>query len=201
MPLPPLEKRAPAVSRKPAKYLRESITMPKLDNETIQLFFFALIALAMLTQAVILLAALVSMRKTARSVDEKLEELRSSVIPFIDKSRALVTSLTPKIEGTVDDVAALAHSLRVQTADVQSAANEIVGRLRIQASRLDGMLSNLFDTVEHAGAAVSDAVSKPMRQLSGILASVKAFVETMRSGAPAPRSQAAPPARDHDMFV
>jgi ABC-type transporter Mla subunit MlaD len=201
MPLFPLEKRAPAISHKPAKYLREIITMPKLDNESIQLILFALIALAMLAQAAILLAAVVVMRKAFRATDEKLEELRSSVIPLIDKSRALVTSLAPKIEGTVDDVAALAHSLRVQTADLQTAADEIVGRLRTQAGRLDGMLSNLFDTVEHAGAAVSDAVNKPMRQLSGILASVRAFVETMRSGAPAPSSQAAPPARDHDMFV
>lgn len=200
MALPPTEEHVSPIRCKSAELLREMITM-KIDNQTIQLALIALVALAMLVQAIVLLAAFVAMRKAARSINEKLEEIRSAVMPLVERTRELVTRLSPKIETTADDVAALAHSLRVQTADLQSAADEIVGRLRTQAGRLDGMLSNLFDTVEHAGAAVSDAVNKPMRQLSGILASVKAFVETMRSGAPAPGSQAAPPARDHDMFV
>jgi uncharacterized protein YoxC len=175
--------------------------MPKLDNQTIQLILIALVALAMVAQAIILLAALAAMRKAARAADEKLEALRSSVVPLIDKTRALVTSLTPKIEGVVDDVSSLTHSLRSQTADLQSAASEISGRVRTQAVRLDGMLSHLLDTVENASALITDAVNKPVRQLSAILASVRAFIESLRSGVPAPRSQAVPPAGDHDMFV
>ena len=175
--------------------------MPKLDNQTIQLALIALVALAMLVQAIVMLAAFIAMRKAAHEANEKLEEIRSSVVPLIDKTRSLVTSLTPKIEGTADNLAVLAHSLRVQAADVQSAANEIVARVRSQAGRLDAMLSHVLDTVEQAGSVVADTVNKPMRQLSAILASVRAAVESLRSGESVPRSRADRGSGDNDLFV
>jgi uncharacterized protein YoxC len=175
--------------------------MPKLDNQTIQLALIALVALAMLVQAIVLLAAFIAMRKAARSVDQKLEAFQSSVTPLIENSRALVTRLTPRIEETVDDLAALTHSLRVQTADVQSAANEMIARARIQAGRLDGMLSHVLDTLDRTGHFMSDAVQKPMRQFSAILASVKAVIESLRNGAPEPNSHSNSRSGDHDMFV
>jgi len=183
--------------------------MPKLDNETIQLILVALVALAMLVQAIVLWAAFIAFRKVARDADEKLDDIRSSVVPLVDKTRALITSLTPKIEGATDDFAALAHSLRIQAADVQHAANEVVGHIRNHATRLDTMLSNVFDTLDRAGAFVSDAVNRPVRQIQAILASIKAVIESLRTGEPVPRSQGisqgpphgVPLSGDRDMFV
>ena len=175
--------------------------MSKLDNQTIQLALFALVALAMLVQAIVLFAAFIVMRKAARAADEKFEAFQSSVTPLIDNTRALVTRLTPKIEQTADDLAALTHSLRVQAVDVQSAADEMIARARIQGKRLDSMFSHVLDTLDRTGHFMSDAVSKPMRQFSAILSSVKAAVESLRGGASEPRSQDNQASRDHDMFV
>jgi hypothetical protein len=175
--------------------------MAKIDNQTVQLVLVALVAAAMLVQAFVLLAAFIAMRKAARSMDEKFEAFRSSVTPLIDNTRSLVTRLTPKIEGTADDLAALTHSLRIQVADVQSAADEIISRARVQATRLDSMFSHVLDTLDRTGHFMSDAVNKPMRQFSAILASVKAVVESLRGGVPEPRSQASRARGDHDMFV
>ncbi|MGA3335203.1 MAG: hypothetical protein ABSC62_13670 [Terracidiphilus sp.] len=176
------------------------ITM-KIDNQTIQLALIALVALAMLVQAIVLLAAFVAMRKAARSINDKLEEIRSAVMPLVERTRELVTRLSPKIETTADDVAALAHSLRVQTTDVQYAASEIIARARAQASRIDALLSNVLDAVERTGGVLADAVNKPLRQLSAILASVKAAIESLRQYEPAPRSGEDRMTGDHDMFI
>jgi len=175
--------------------------MPKLDNQTIQLALIALVALAMLVQAIVLLAAFIAMRKAARAINEKIEDLSSSVMPLVEKSRELVTRLAPKIEGTTDDLAALAHSLRLQTTDVQYAANEIIARARRQASRVDTLLTNVLDAVERAGGFMADAVAKPMRQLSAVLASVKAAVESFRNSEPTLRSHSNQASGDNDMFV
>lgn len=175
--------------------------MAKLDPQTIQLALFALVALAMLTQAIVMFAAFIVMRKAARAADEKFEAFQSSVTPLIDNTRTLVTRLTPMIEQTAGDLAALTHSLRVQTADVQSAANEMIARARVQATRLDAMLSHVLDTLDRTGHVMSDAVNKPIRQFSAILASVKAVVESLRSGVPEPASHSKSRSGDHDMFV
>jgi ABC-type transporter Mla subunit MlaD len=175
--------------------------MSKIDPQTVQLILVALVAAAMLVQAFVLLAAFIAMRKAARAMDEKLEAFRSSVTPLIDNTRSLVTRLTPKVEQTASDLAALTHSLRVQSADIQSAANEMMARARVQGNRLDSMLSHVLDTLERTGTFMSDAVNKPMRQISAVLASVKAVVESLRTGSPQPRSQANRASGDHDMFV
>ena len=176
--------------------------MTNLDNQTIQLALVVAVALAFVLQAIVLLAVFVVIRKAARSMREDLEDLRSSIAPIIYNTRDLLTRLTPKIEETTSDLAVLTHSLRMQAADVQSAADEIVDRVRRQASRLDTMLSNLLDAVERASAFMADAVAKPMRQISAILASAKAVIESLRTADPAAaRAQSNRANGDNDMFL
>jgi hypothetical protein len=176
--------------------------MANLDNQTIQLALVVAIALAIVLQAIVLLALFLVIRKAARSIREDLEDLRSSIAPIIYNTRDLLTRLTPKIEETTSDLAVLTHNLRMQLVDVQTAADEIVERVRRQASRLDTMLSNLLDAVERASAFMADAVAKPMRQISAILASAKAVIESLRTADPAAvRAQANRANGDNDMFV
>ncbi len=162
--------------------------MPKLDNETILLAFVAVTGLAVLLQAFILLAILVSVRKAARAVKEELEDLRSAAMPFIYNSRDLFSRLAPKIEETVGDLSEIAHGLRLQTEEMQTSATEIIEKVRRQTSRLDSMVTSVLDAVDRAGGFVAEAVSKPVRQLSGLVASIKAILESLRSTAEHPRS-------------
>jgi methyl-accepting chemotaxis protein len=175
--------------------------MQHFDNQTLQLALLFLVALAMLVQAIVMLAAFLFMRKTAGSLVKQFEEANSAIMPLVNSTRDLVTRVAPKIEQTSNDLAAIIQSLRDRTADVQSATTEIIAQARTQASRLDKMITSLLDTVDHAGNYVADAVNKPMRQFSAILASIKAVVETLRSAEPASRSQPGSSPRDHDMFV
>jgi len=179
----------------------------QIDNQTVQLILVALIALAMVVQAIVLMAAVVAMRKAASSLLEKVEEFRSSVVPLVNKTRELVTRVAPKIEGSAEDLAVLTRSLRRQTDDVQAAAEEIVTRARRQAGRIDTMLSNLLDALERAGIFMADTVAKPMRQVSALMASAKAVVESLRNSQPQPqpppasRPQANHAPNDTDQYV
>lgn len=175
--------------------------MPKLDNQTIQLALVAAVALAMLIQAIVLLAALIALRKLARNLQEQVEDIRSSVMPVIENTRDLFARLAPKIEETTSDLVVLTRALRDQTADVQAAADEIISRARRQASRVDTMLSSVLDAVDRAGVFMADTVAKPMRQLSAFLASAKAVVESLRSSDGASRADANRTSGDNDMFV
>jgi methyl-accepting chemotaxis protein len=176
--------------------------MPKLDIQTIQLALVAAVALLMLFQMIVLLAVFFVIRKAVRSIRADIENLRSSVAPLINNTRDLITRLTPRIEETAGDLAVFARHLRTQVADVQSAADEIVERVKRQASRIDTMLSNVLDAVERASVFMADTVAKPMRQISAVLASAKAVVESLRTMDPAAaRSRPNNAPGDDDMFV
>jgi uncharacterized protein YoxC len=174
--------------------------MPNLDNQTIQLIFIAVTALAVLLQAIILLAIFVTVRKAARSVREEVEDLRSSIMPIVDTTRELINRTAPRVEDAVVDLADIAHGLRVQTAQMESSVTEILERVRTQASRVDEMFSSLLDAVDRAGGFVAEAVSGPVRQISGLLASIKAIIESLRASADAVPGPTRPPG-DKDMFV
>jgi ABC-type transporter Mla subunit MlaD len=163
--------------------------MEKLDSQTVQLIIVAAVAVTMLLQAIALLAIFGAVHKAAQAV------------PVIDNVRTLLASTSPKIEAAAADLAAVSHNLRRQTADVQVAANGILERVKSQSARLDSMLTRIFDALDHATGFMTSTVSRPMRQLAGLLASAKAVVESLRNGAPGTRAPGDQPGGDKDMYV
>jgi hypothetical protein len=163
--------------------------MSHFDPQTLQIVVAGVVAGTLLLQVLLLVFILIGVRKAAKAVREDLDEIRSSVAPLLTESHELLVRVRPGIEATTDDLAVITHSLREQTTSVQSTVTEISDRARHQAGRVDFMLTSALDKVDRAGAVVNDTVAKPLRQLTGILAAVKAVVENLR----APQGQASKP--------
>jgi methyl-accepting chemotaxis protein len=160
------------------------------NTQNLLLIIVAVGAFALLLQTLFVIALLVMVRKAVKRVQEEMEHYRTAVIPLILKTRNLVESIGPKLEDTANDLTVVTRRLREQSAEIQTAANDIIDRARFQANRVDSMITSVFNRVERAGVFVSDTVSKPMRQLTGIIASVRAAVETFIE----PHSSHHPPA-------
>jgi hypothetical protein len=170
--------------------------MADLNMQTTQLIIVAAVALTMLIQAFVLLAALIVARKTIKKMHEELDETRAKVMVLVDKvqpiiekvpaildhTREFLVKTTPKIEGAVADLAVVTQKIRAESNDVQVAASELIERARRQGARVDSMMTKTLDTVDRAASFMTDTVSRPMRQLSAVMASAKAVVETLRTG-------------------
>ena len=187
--------------------------MPKLDNQMILLAFVILMAVAVLLQAIILMAILAAVRKGARALQDEAQELRAALLPvlydaretmattreslvtarealaqmqdFFTSAQGVLNRIAPKVEGAASDLAAITDGLRVQAARMQNSGVEILEKLRHQSDRVDGMVTSLLDGVDRAGGFVANFVTRPVKQVSGILATVKAVVDSLRGfGAP-----------------
>ena len=176
--------------------------MLKMDNQTILLAFAVVTGLAIVMQTLMLFIVFVAMRKAAKAVGEEAEKLRASIMPVLFDARDLlantqgtlanaqallattqgfVARMTPKVEAATADIVEIAHRLRDQSVVMQSTTLEIADRVRSQSVRVDHMFSTVLDTIDYAGEFVVDAVRKPVRQASGILRSVKAIVQSLRT--------------------
>jgi uncharacterized protein YoxC len=176
--------------------------MQNIDTRTIELALFALVALALLVQAIVLLATFLAMRKAAKVVSQKLEEMRASIAPFAETGSNLFTKLAPRIDSTSENLAAISQTLRAATADLQSVTGDVVARAKVQASRVDTMVGKLLDGVDRAGGVMADCINKPLRQINALLASVKAIIDSLRTSVPASsgsRTNHAP--GDGEMFL
>jgi hypothetical protein len=174
-----------------------------VNNETLLLIFVACTGAAVLMQALVLLAMLITARKALKIAQEQIEELRTNVLPVVNETRALLTSVGPKIESVATDLAALTHSAREQGARLQISAGDLLERVHRQSTRVDAILTNVLDTVDRAGAVVGEVISVPLRQLSGFAAFARAAIGTFRSGPPPGRKEPQPThaAADRDLFV
>jgi len=152
-----------------------------MNHETIQLICIAVIAAAVVIQTVVLLGVLAGVGKALKSIKGELDDMKTSVLPFMDTTKDFIARLSPRVESTVVDVSELARVLRAQAANVEESVTEVLASVRAQTVRIDGMITDTLDTVDKASDFVNRAVSKPIRQVSGMLAGVKAVIESLRS--------------------
>jgi methyl-accepting chemotaxis protein len=172
-------------------------------NSQIALFAIAsLVAIALLLQAIVLIAIFFGTRAALKAARKEIEEFRAAAMPFVKEGRELFNRIAPRIESTSADLAAVVHTVRAQTDELQSAATVLVERASVQANRLDSMTTAILDAADRAGTFLSNAVHKPMRQLTGILASARAIIESLRtSETTPPRSTANNGSGDPQRFV
>ena len=161
--------------------------MPKLDHDTIELLLIAVTAICILFQTIMLSAMFAAVRKGIKSLTDNVDDLRSSAMPVIDHTRGFVERITPKEEETAKNVAEISQSLKENTAKVGASASDVAQRVNAQSSRVDAMISSALDTLDRTAGFVVDTVNKPVRQLSGLLAGVKAVVEVLGDSEPPQR--------------
>ena len=171
-----------------------------MNNETTLLVVFVgLTGLALVVQAIVMLVAFLAMRKTIISLHADVQELRTTAMPVLVKSRETLEKVAPKLESVATDVADIAHILKRQSVEFQAVAGDILERVHCQTSRVDNMFTGVVDGVERASNVVVDSVIKPARQVSAMLAGAKAFLNVLATGR-RPNRQADIVA-DQDMFV
>lgn len=177
--------------------------MANVNNETLLLIFVACTGVAVLMQALILLAFYIAFRTGLTALQEQVKEIRINVLPVVKETKLLLADVGPKISSLAGDFAAISRDLRLQGSLINSSANEIAEKVNRQASRLDMMLTNALDVADRASVVVADAVNVPLRQVAAITAFAKAVVNSLRIGARRPQVQPRPThsAADRGQFV
>ncbi|HEU5350571.1 MAG TPA: hypothetical protein VFU55_03175 [Terracidiphilus sp.] len=175
--------------------------MSNLNQETLLLIFVGATGAAVLLQAFVLLALFLSVRKSAKAMQQQIEDLRATVTPVLSRTKDFLDQVGPKLESVATDLAELAHGLRAQSAELQSSASEIMERVRRQTSRLDTMCTGLLDTADRATRVVSEVIHVPLRQISALAASVKAVLSALRAPTREPHAAETHSPADRDMFV
>ena len=164
-------------------------------NSTLLLIFIAVTAAGVLLQAGVLLAMFFGARETERKVMEKIDEIRDDIAPLLNSTRELVEENGPKIHAIVENLHATSAFVRTQVGSTSDTVAEIAGRTRHQARRVDGMVTEVLDTVAHGTRLVQESVLAPLRQVGGWLYAARAILDTMR------RPERKSRARDENMYI
>jgi methyl-accepting chemotaxis protein len=179
-----------------------------VTTETFHLTGVIIAGVILFMQLAVLSAILLGILRLSRTAREKTTELSTTIMPVLNSTRdllttvnALVARIEPRLDAAATDLAEITRSVHAQATRFESTANDLQQRVHRQAVRIDGMAVSVLDSVDYAANKVSDAMRGPARRISGAVAAITAFVDSL--GKPAPRRPVTPaPAReDKDVAV
>ncbi len=154
------------------------------NTENLLIIFVGLTGIAVLLQACVLLGIYISLRKTAALLSQTSEDMKATVLPTLHSTRELLEKISPQVVVISSGIAELTQTVQSETRAVRVSVSDIVDRVTRQTARLDSMVTSSLNSVEKAGSVLESAVAVPVRQANGIMAAVKAVVETYRHTAP-----------------
>lgn len=144
------------------------------------LIFVGATALGVLIQAGILVGMFLALKKTQGKVEALIDDARVHVMPIVAASRSVVEDLTPKIKEASTNIGETIKLVRSEAENIKAAVDDVVGRSREQAARVDGMVTGTLNGVEHATTTIQHGVGLPLRKINGWLAGFRAGMEVLK---------------------
>jgi hypothetical protein len=165
-------------------------------------FFVVVTALAVVLQAIVLVALFLQLRRTAARVEETVADLNARLAPILSRVQILVEDASPHISSIVSDAAELTRLARGQAQKVDRILTETMERLRLQLIHVDQILSGAMEAVEEAGSRLRGTIWGPVVKASAIIRGIQTGLEFFRAARHG-REPAEPPSEQQDegMFI
>ncbi len=165
-------------------------------------FFVIVTAVAIVLQAIMLVALFVQLRRTAARVEETISDLNTRMSPIISRLQILVDDISPRISGLVADASELTHLARSQAQKVDRILTETMERLRLQLIHVDQILTGGMEAVEEAGSRLRETIWGPVLKASAMIRGIQSGLEFLRA-ARGRRNPAEQPSEQQDegMFI
>jgi uncharacterized protein YoxC len=155
------------------------------------MIFLAIIALALVVQAGGVVITGLFAAKLLHRVDNIANIVEERTGPILDKTNDLLRDLGPKIHTVTTNVEQISYTVRAKVdelGETVSQLNETVAgindRTRVQVVRVDAIVTDALIATAEISGAVQDGIRAPIRQVSGIIAGLKAGIETLIARSP-----------------
>jgi hypothetical protein len=182
-----------------------------MNSDTILILltvFVAITAISFVAQAV----AMMRLAKTAKDMKERVD----AFLPKAEKLIHTAEALIPKAENLIYTAESIIAEGRTQMAEITGRANDILVLTQTQLIRVDDLVADASEraknqmdraetVLENTLTRVNDTVNtvhgnilRPIREITGVAAGVKAAVGHLLKGAPANVAQVT---TDEEMFI
>jgi len=123
-------------------------------------FFVALTALAVLTQACVLIAIYLMSRRLTNQLDRFMSETREMMVP--------VKAITENLKVASSNILEIGVSAREQFRRVEAMVSDTGDVLRAQLNRMEAVTKDVADRINTTADIVQNTVLRPVREVSAI---------------------------------
>jgi len=151
-----------------------------VSEHTVLTIFVAVAAVALIIQMGTLIALYKAMNNASSRVERAILRLEERSAPVLATAQTILVDAQPKISEITTNLAEASAMLRIHVAEIGDATGEIVERARLQAVRLDELVSVTVERIEDTAEFVQHTVVKPIRRIQAILQAVQAGIGFLR---------------------
>src|ERR1700732_4681214 len=144
-------------------------------------YFVVVTAVAVVLQAIMLIALFLQLRRTAARVEETIADLNTRLSPIISRLQILVDDVSPRLSGLVADASELTRLARGQAQKLDRILTETMERLRLQLIHVDQILTGAMEAVEETGSRLRETIWGPVVKASAIIKGVQTGLEFFRA--------------------
>lgn len=139
------------------------------------------------------------------AVNKKTQALNEKITPLVPKVESLVESTKATVELSRKQIAEIAtraneilDSTKSQLAMVEDVVSDVTARAKVQMDRVELVLDDTLSRAHETVALLHSGVMRPLREINGITAGIKAALAFLGRGNRPNVSQAT---SDEEMFI
>lgn len=166
------------------------------------MFVFVIVAaVAILLQMGILYFLYRALRESTSRVEAAVVRMEQQATPVLASTRAILEDAEPKLAEITSNLAETTATVRANVAQMAETTGEIMDRARIQAARLDELVSTTVDKIELTTDFMQHSVIRPVRRIQAIMSAVSAGLSVLRAGRARKKSAENNGGPDEEMFI
>lgn len=137
--------------------------------------------------------------RVARTTQTKVMPLVDRVEPILSTTRQILEENRPRIAEISLEAVEIVKTARVQADRIGELMADGTGRAKVRLAQIDRTVDQTVDQVEQVGGAMKTAVMKPVKEVNGLMAGMKAAISTYAAGNRRPSVDHA--TQDEEMFI
>ena len=150
-----------------------------LGNTRLLVWFVGMVAFAMVVQAVAVIVLAIGAAKASKRALEIAEEVREKLMPVISGTHEIIRDAGPKVKIITENLVETSHVVRTKAREFDATASELNMKARVQAARVDGMVTSVLNTTAEISDTLQRAVKVPVREFTGLVNGFKAGVDVL----------------------
>jgi methyl-accepting chemotaxis protein len=176
------ETTAPAGANLPANSSSTLVT-----DQNLMLLFVGLVALAMVTQAIVVIGFAAKAGKAMKDLTDIAEDFRDRVTPLIDSATEISETTTTILRETAPKMRVIADNL-LETSDLvrdsaqrfDSTIADVNFRAQQQVARIDSMVTAALATTVQIAETIQRGVEVPARKIAAVASQARSMFEGIR---------------------
>jgi hypothetical protein len=161
------------------------------SNDTKLLIILGMIALALLTQAIVIMMVAVKSLATVKSLTATVEELKERALPLMARAteltakatdlavstQAMVLDASPKVKAITDNLLDASDIVRGTAHKIDITVTDVNLRTQRQVARVDGMVTTTLTATAELAQNITEGIRVPVMKIAEMAAQAKTVID------------------------